>query len=257
MLTPDDVRGFPRIAEITMNGEPISVTNLYLPGEFLPSLTDWEVLQAIGKPTHEFAKGLRLGRYLQEHSWLNRYAKPYLPVEVDQCLRFALQCEVGARTAVRYPILEGDMYRWVAYGHRNGFRKVFGMELPDRYPEFWEACLGWAKDKHLYFRFPTGEIIAALPPNRGFVVKWAEVGEEPQEGLPSEMYERSLCLGTAMFMGKAAKHKMTLDDHISIAKSARHSRATSGGLGPGDSSRREFTPAGGRRMNLAGEPRRR
>ena len=84
VLTPGDIRGFPRITEITMNGEPISVTNLYLPGEFLPSLTDWEVLQAIGKPTHEFAKGLRLGRYLQEHSWLNRYAKPYLPVEVDQ-----------------------------------------------------------------------------------------------------------------------------------------------------------------------------
>ena len=237
VLTPSDIRGFPRIAEITMNGEPISVTNLYLPGEFLPSLTDWEVLQAIGKPTHKFAKELRLGRYLQEHSWLNRYAKPYLPVEVDQCLRFALQCEVGARTAVRYPILEGDMYRWVAYGHRNGFCEVFGMELPSHYSELWEAWLEWAKTKYLYFRFPTGEIIAALSPHERLAIRWAEIGEEPSEELPPEMYERSLCLGTAMFMGETAKHKMTFSDHISIAKSTRHLRASSGGLGPGDQGR--------------------
>ncbi len=106
------------------------------------------------------------------------------------------------------------------------------MELPSRYPEFWEACLGWAKTKYLYFRFPTGEIIAALPPNRGWVVKWVEVGEEMPEELPSEMYERNLCLGAAMFMGETAKHKLTLDNYISIAKSTRHAMTTSDGPEP-------------------------
>jgi hypothetical protein len=119
------------------------------------------------------------------------------------------------------------------------------MELPRHYSELWEAWLEWAKTKYLYFRFPTGEIIAALPPHTRLAITRAEIGEEPSEEWLPEMYERSLCLGTAMFMGKAAKHKMTLDDHISIAKSARHSRATSGGLGPGDSRRREFTPPEG------------
>ena len=220
-LTPDDVRAFPRITEVTINDIPASISNLFLPGRFLPSLTDCEVQQAVGTTTDRFAKQLRLRRYRQEHDWLNAYISPYFPTEFDQHLRLALQCEVAAQLAIAYPILEDDMYRWAFYGHRNGFAKILGRGMADnRYREIWQMWLEWGKTNYLYFRFPTGEIITALPPYDAAILRFVADTSIMREEFPSKMFDRHLCVGAAMFMGRSAKHKMTLDEYILIAEAA-------------------------------------
>ena len=221
ILTPDDVRAFPRITKVTINDEPASISNLVLPGRFLPSLTDCEVQQAVGTTTDVFAKQLRLGKYVQEHNWLNAYISPCFPTEFEQYLRLALQAEIAAQLAIAYPILEDDMYRWAFYGPRNGFKKILGQGMAEnRYREIWQMWLEWGKANYLYFRFPTGEIIAALPPYGNVMLRLVVETSTMREEFPSKMFDRHLCLGAAMFMGRSAKHKMTLDEYILIAEAA-------------------------------------